>query len=96
MGLRLMKNDKIVAYGKLTSTDRHALWDDGRPFGDYCEVMIDVVREKNLPLPRPFAKIAKLGQALHHSIAWPFANVCQLQTLTFQIYQMHILRYVMF
>ena len=91
-----MKSDKIVAYGKLTSTNRNALWDDGQPLGDYCEVVIDVVRDKNLSLSRPVAKIAKLGHALHHSIAWPFANVCQLQTLTFQIYQMHILRYVMF
>ena len=89
-----MKSDKIVAYGKLTSTDRNVLWDDGQSLGDYCEVMIDVVREKNLPLTRPVANIAKLGQALNHSIAWPFANVCQLQTLTFRMYQMHILRYV--
>ena len=56
-----MKSDKMVAYGKLTSTDRNALWDDGHPLGDYCEVLINVVGEKNLSLPRPVGKIAKLG-----------------------------------
>ena len=77
MGVRSMTCNRVVAYGKLTSLDKHSLWDDGQLLGDYCEVLIDTVLEKNLLLPRPVGKIKKMGQAQYITIAWPFANVCE-------------------
>lgn len=72
-----MKSDRIVAFGKLTSVDKHALWDDGQPLGDYCEILIESVLNKNVALPRPVGKIKKLSQTQRITIAWPFANVCE-------------------
>ena len=72
-----MKSAKIVAFGKLTSADKHALWDDGQPLGDYYEILIESVVYKNVPLPRPVGKITKMSQTQRITIAWPFANVCE-------------------
>ena len=54
-----MTCSRVVEYGKLTSLDKHSLWDDGQLLGDYCEVLIDTVLEKNLLLPRPVERIKK-------------------------------------
>ena len=54
-----MTCNRVVAYGKLTSLDKHSLWNGGQLLGDYCEVLIDTVLEKNLLLPRPVGRIKK-------------------------------------
>ncbi|KAM0895675.1 hypothetical protein ACQ4PT_023687 [Festuca glaucescens] len=35
--------------------DKHALWDDGQPLGDYCEILIESVMDKNVA----FANVQK-------------------------------------
>jgi hypothetical protein len=57
-----MKSENIIAFGKLTSRDKHALWANGQPLGDYREILIEIVVDKSVPLPRPFGKITKMSQ----------------------------------
>ena len=41
----------------------------------YCEVIVNVVLRRETLVPRPFAKIKTLGDAIKMPIAWPFNRV---------------------
>ncbi|KAL6597489.1 hypothetical protein ACP70R_046929 [Stipagrostis hirtigluma subsp. patula] len=77
VALRSLVGSNIVAYGRITCTDKNAKGVDGLPLGDYCEVLVDLVLDNNVLLPRAQGQATKLGSAIGRCIAWPFQNVVQ-------------------
>uniref|UniRef100_A0A0A9C3D6 Transposase Tnp1/En/Spm-like domain-containing protein n=1 Tax=Arundo donax TaxID=35708 RepID=A0A0A9C3D6_ARUDO len=51
VALRSLVGSNIVAYGRITCTDKNAKGVDGLPLGDYCEVLVDAVLDNNVLLP---------------------------------------------
>jgi hypothetical protein len=41
----------------------------------YCEVIVNVVLRRETLVPRPYAEIKTLGDAIKMPIAWPFNRV---------------------
>jgi hypothetical protein len=41
----------------------------------FCEVVVNVVLRRETLVPRPYAKIKTLGDAVQMPIAWPFNRV---------------------
>ena len=49
---------------------------DGVALGTkFCEVIVDVVIQHEALVPRPYAKIKTIGDALKMPLAWPFNRV---------------------
>ncbi|KAL6646638.1 hypothetical protein ACP70R_015715 [Stipagrostis hirtigluma subsp. patula] len=87
VALRSLVGSNIVAYGRITSTDKNAKGVDGLPLGDYCEVLVDVVLDHNVLLPRAQGQATKLGSAIGRCIAWPFQNVVQADGSPLRMYR---------
>ena len=41
----------------------------------FCEVIVNVVFKRDVLLPRPYADIKTLGDAVQMPVAWPFNRV---------------------
>ena len=67
----MSSNNKVAKATVVSVNPNNKL--DGVALGTkFCEVIVDVVIQREALVPRPYAEIKTIGDALKMPLAWPF------------------------
>lgn len=71
----VVRSDTAVARGTIISVHPKRTLAGVALGRHYCEVVVNVVIKRDAVLPRPYAGVEKIGDALKLSVAWPYNRV---------------------